>query len=115
MSIFDWWHARCTRGRVQTPAQSASRDAGIAARVDMVRLEAMAEAAYDAMYEARMVGAKYRFEEARHDFEGAIEAARRARLPQEIARLTRRRDQVVRIYNSQFRYSGGSDYRKSEF
>ena len=70
-------------------------------------MEALAEAAYDAMYEARHAGAKHRFEEALHKFEGAIDAARRSHLPQEVARLTRRRDQGVRIYNSQFRYSSG--------
>jgi hypothetical protein len=107
MSIFSWWRKRRTHRRAQTPIAKASKDAGIAARVDMVRLEAMAEAAYDAMYEARLAGAKHRFEEARLNFDGAIEAARRAHLPQEAARLTRRRDQVVRIYISQFRYSGG--------
>jgi len=42
---------------------------GITARVDMVRLEALAEAAYDAMYEARLHGAKNRYEEARFHFD----------------------------------------------
>jgi hypothetical protein len=107
MSILDWWRRRRASSRTQAPVAKMSREAGIVARVDMVRLEAMAEAAYDAMYEARLAGAKHRFEEARLNFDRAIEAARRARLPQEAARLTRRRDQVVRIYNSQFRYSGG--------
>ena len=53
---------------------------GIIARVDMVRLEALAEAAYDAMYEARLHGAKNRYEEARFHFDGAIEAARQSPL-----------------------------------
>jgi hypothetical protein len=107
MSILDWWRGRRSKRRIQAPVVQASKEAGIIARVDMVRLEAMAEAAYDAMYEARLAGAKHRFEEARLNFDRAIEAAKRAHLPQEAARLTRRRDQVVRIYNSQFRYSGG--------
>ncbi|HEY4264054.1 MAG TPA: hypothetical protein VGM72_01950 [Micropepsaceae bacterium] len=82
-------------------------EAGIDARVDMVRLEALAEAAYDAMYEARLHGARNRYEEARYYFERAMEAAHRARLYEEAARLKRRRDHVGRVYNSQFRYSGG--------
>lgn len=107
MSLVDWWRKRRAKKQVPVPVAKASKEAGIAARVDMVRLEAMAEAAYDAMYEARLGGAKNRFEEARVNFDRAIEAAKRAHLPQEAARLTRRRDQVVRIYNSQFRYSSG--------
>ena len=108
MTIAEWWRKRRARKQVQTPAARASREAGIVARVDMVRLEALAEAAYDAMYEAKLVGARDRYEEARLYFDRAIEAARRARLPQEAARLTRRRNQVARIYNSQFRYTGGN-------
>jgi hypothetical protein len=106
MSIFNWWRNRRAAKRTQAP-MATSKEAGITARVDMVRLEALAEAAYDAMYEARLDGARNRFEEARQNFDRAIEAARRAHLSQEAARLTRRRDQVVRIFNSQFRYSGG--------
>lgn len=106
MSIGDWWRKRRSRKHAQTAAAKAVREAGIVARVDMVRLEALAEAAYDAMYEAKLAGARDRYDEARRHFERAIEAARRARLPQEAARLTRRRNQVARIYNSQFRYSG---------
>jgi len=107
MTIAEWWRKRRSRKEAGTAAAKASREAGIVARVDMVRLEAFAEAAYDAMYEAKRVGAKNRYEEARRNFDRAIDAARAARLPQEAARLTRRRNQVCRIYNSQFRYSGG--------
>jgi len=52
-------------------------------------------------------GAKNRYEEARYYFDRGIEAAQRARLYEEAARLKRRRDHVGRVYNSQFRYSGG--------
>ena len=71
----------------------------------MVRCEALAEAAHEAMYEARLRGAKGCYEEARSHFAGAIEAAQRAGLHEEAARLKRRRDHVARVYNSQFRYS----------
>jgi hypothetical protein len=110
MTISQWWHKRRERrGRRENakPLVRVLDEPGIAARVDMVRLEALAEAAYDAMYEARLHGAKNRYEEARYYFDRAIEASHRARLYEEAARLKRRRDHVVRVYNSQFRYSGG--------
>lgn len=110
MTIREWWHKRREqRGRreILKPRPRVLDEAGIDARVDMVRLEALAEAAYDAMYEARLHGAKNRYEEARYYFDRAMEAAHRARLYEEAARLKRRRDHVGRVYNSQFRYSGG--------
>ena len=110
MTIRDWWHKRRDRRERKEESKPCVRildEAGITARVDMVRLEALAEAAYDAMYEARLHGAKNRYEEARYHFDRAIEAAHRARLYDEAARLKRRRDHVGRVYNSQFRYSGG--------
>ncbi|HEX3487393.1 MAG TPA: hypothetical protein VHT51_20220 [Micropepsaceae bacterium] len=110
MTISEWWHNRRERLRRKNrtkPFVKVLDETGIAARVDMVRLEALAEASYDAMYEARLHGAKNRYEEARYYFDRAIEAAQRARLYEEAARLKRRRDHVGRVYNSQFRYSGG--------
>jgi hypothetical protein len=110
MTIRDWWHKRrdrWVRGETARPLARVLDEAGITARVDMVRLEALAEAAYDAMYEARLHGAKNRYEEARYYFERAMEAANLARLYEEAARLKRRRDHVGRVYNSQFRFSGG--------
>ena len=109
MTIRDWWQKRRDRQRKEEikPCARILDEAGITARVDMVRLEALAKAAYDAMYEARLHGAKNRYEEARYHFDRAIEAAHRARLYDEAARLKRRRDHVGRVYNSQFRYSGG--------
>jgi hypothetical protein len=106
-TISEWWHRRRERKRHAKPICRVVDEAGIVARVDMVRLEALAEAAYDAMYEARLHGAKNHYEEARFHFDSAIEAAHRARLHDEAARLKRRRDHVGRVYNSQFRYSGG--------
>ena len=110
MTIRDWWQKRRTKileRKDEKPSARILDETGITARVDMVRLEALAEAAYDAMYEARLHGAKNRYEEARYHFDRAIEAAHRARLYDDAARLKRRRDHVGRVYNSQFRYSGG--------
>ena len=107
MTISQWWRKRRQRKHGAMPVGRVLDEAGITARVDMVRLEALAEAAYDAMYEARLHGAKNRYEEARFHFDRAIEAAHRARLFEEAARLKRRRDHIGRVYNSQFRYSGG--------
>jgi hypothetical protein len=105
MNIADWWRGlRVWRRKTKRVSREAS-EAAISARVDMVRLEALAEAAHEAMYEARLRGAKGCYEEARTYFAGAIEAAQRAGLHEEAARLRRRRDHVARVYNSQFRYS----------
>jgi hypothetical protein len=106
MTIAAWWRRllRSRNGRSRHASREAS-EAGITARVDMVRCEALAEAAHEAMYEARLRGAKDCYEEARSHFAGAIEAAQRAGLHEESARLKRRRDHVARVYNSQFRYS----------
>jgi hypothetical protein len=105
MTIADWWRRLRFAKRKPRPASRDASEAGISARVDMVRLEALAEAAHEAMYEARLRGAKGCYEEARSHFAGAIEAAQRAGLHEEAARLKRRRDHVARVYNSQFRYS----------
>ena len=105
-SIARWWRKLLKASQV-TPRSGATAEEGIVARVDMVRLEALAEAAYAAMQEARLRGAKERFEDARYYFERAIEAAKRAGLLEEAARLQMRRDYVVRVYRDQFRYSSG--------
>lgn len=104
MTIARWWRSLRRLTRSRHVSREAS-EAGITARVDMVRLEALAEAAHEAMYEARLRGARGCYEEARAHFSGAIEAAQRAGLHEEAARLKRRRDHVARVYNSQFRYS----------
>jgi len=105
MTIAGWLRRLLLRGRRSRHASREASEAAITARVDMVRCEALAEAAHEAMYEARLRGAKGCYEEARSHFAGAIEAAQRAGLHEEAARLKRRRDHVARVYNSQFRYS----------
>jgi len=106
MSILGWWRKRMA-GQRASDSGRALNEAAITARVDLVRLEAFAEAAYEAMLEARPQHARGRFEEARDHFDHAIEAAHRARLHDEVARLKRRRDQISQVYNGQMRYSGG--------
>ncbi len=106
MSILDWWRKRMGSVRRLSPSSRVLDEAAIAARVDLVRLEAFAEAAYEAMRESRPQGARSRYEEARGNFDQAIEAANRARLHDEAARLKRRRDQIGKVYNGQMRYSG---------
>ena len=107
MTISAWWRKRRVKKHGINFIRTSDEE-GITARVDMVRLEALAEAAYDAMYESRLHGAKNCYEEARFHFDRAIEAAHRAGLHEEGARLKRRRDHIARVYNSQFKYSGGS-------
>lgn len=106
MSISEWWRKRSVRRTGATPIAKVMDEAAISARVEMVSLEAFAEAAYDAMREAKLQGAKNRYEEARFNFDRAIDAAHRARLHDEAVRLKQRRDHIVRMYNGQVRYSG---------
>ena len=70
---------------------------------EMERNEKLAEAAYDAMYEASPRSAKDCFDDARGFLAEAIELAKRAGLADEAARLTARCDHIVSVYNSQFR------------
>jgi iron-sulfur cluster repair protein YtfE (RIC family) len=106
MSILDWWRKRMGSRRRRCGSSRNLDEAAISARVDLVRLEAFAEAAYEAMRESRPQGARSRYEEARAHFDHAIDAAHRARLHDEVARLKRRRDQIGQVYNGQMRYSG---------
>jgi hypothetical protein len=70
---------------------------------EMKENERLAEAAYDAMYEARPSAAKDSFDDACGFFAKAIDLAKRAGLADEAARLTARRDHIVSVYDSQFR------------
>ena len=106
MSIRDWWRRRMGFA-IRKPASPRIPDEqAIAARVDLVRLEAFAEAAYEAMRECRPEGARSRYEEARMHFDSAILAAQRANLHDEAARLARRREQIGQFYQGQMRYLG---------
>ena len=106
MSILDWWRKRMGSIRRASVSTHGLDEAAISARVDLVRLEAFAEAAYEAMRESRPQGTRSLYEEARVHFDHAINAAHRARLYDEVARLKRRRDQIGQVYHGQMRYSG---------
>jgi hypothetical protein len=71
---------------------------------EMKNNERLAEAAYDAMYEARPSAAKDLFDDACGFFAKAVDLAKRAGLADEAARLTARCDHVVSVYNAQFRH-----------
>ncbi len=69
----------------------------------MAELEALAEKAYDEMYETRFPAGLYG--ELKELFALAIGAAERAGRPDEAARLTQRRDHCDAVYRKHF--SGG--------
>jgi hypothetical protein len=71
--------------------------------IEMKRNEKLAEASYDAMYEAKSYEVKDCFDDARSYFTRAIAMAKHAELDDEVARLTARLDHIVSVYNSQFR------------
>jgi len=73
---------------------------------EIAQFEALAEAAYSAMYDARPHNAKDCFEDASYNFQRAIDIARMRGLADAVERLTRRRDHVAAVFNSQFRYAG---------
>ena len=106
MSIVGWWRKRMRLKRRAAGSARLLDDTAITARVDLLRLEAFAEAAYEAMRESRPQTAKARYEEARAHFDRAIDAAQRAHLPDEATRLKKRRDQIGQVYHGQMRYSG---------
>jgi hypothetical protein len=106
MSILDWWRKRLERRKGGSGSCSVLDEGAISARVDLLRLEAFAEAAYEAMRDSRPQNARRRYEEARINFDRAIDAAQRARLHDEVARLKRRREHISQIYHGQMRYSG---------
>ena len=71
-------------------------------RLEISRLEALAEAAYDRMYDARRP--KDAYDEACDYFHDAIELAGRVGLEDEAARLSARKAHVMAVYNAQFRW-----------
>jgi hypothetical protein len=73
---------------------------------DMNKNERLAEAAYQAMYDAGPSVAKDCLDDVRGLFARAIDLARRAALADEVARLTARCDYIVGVYDSQFRGIG---------
>jgi len=72
----------------------------------VAKLEQLAEAAYQAMYDAMPFRVKDCYDDAQLYFHRAIEAARLAELHSDVARLTRRSKHMEDVYNSQFRGVG---------
>ena len=68
--------------------------------------ERLAEAAYEAMYEARGPRVKELYEETRGHFWRAIEAALAGKLFADVVRLSARFSEIDAVYNSQFRGIG---------
>ena len=70
------------------------------ARAEVARLEALAEAAYDEMYETRSPAGPY--SDLKDFFASAIGAAERAGLHDEAKRLNARLEHCKQVYRSQF-------------
>lgn len=68
--------------------------------------ERLAEAAYDAMYDARPNAVKDHYETALMHLRLAIVAARESGNAAQAERLINRAEDIEAIYNSQFRYAG---------
>jgi hypothetical protein len=98
--------------RPQTPSASPSPDDPIQARVDLVRFAAFAEAAAESMEAGPPECARIRFDEASLYFGRAMEAAKRAGLAQEVARLKLRVTATRRLYETLRRSHQKSDTRK---
>ena len=73
---------------------------GDASKEDVARYEALAEAAYDEMYETRSPTGPY--SDLKDFFALAIGAAERAGLPDEAKRLNARLEHCKQVYRSQF-------------
>jgi hypothetical protein len=93
----------------QLPRPAPSPDDPIQARVDLVRFAAFAEAAAESMEAGPPEYTRVRFDEACLYFGRAMEAAKRAGLNQEYARLKLRMTSLRRLYETLRRAS-----RKSE-
>lgn len=75
-------------------------------RRDIAVLEAVAERAYDEMYDASSYRVKECYEDASTSLSEAIDLAARAKLTRIAERLTARREHIANVYNHQFRYAG---------
>lgn len=97
MKLRAWWRRRPLR-----PVPDGGKPEGDTA--ELARLELLAEQAYAAMYDVPPLrSVKDDYDNARLYFQRAIDEAKRLGLPNEVARLTQRRDHVCAVYDSQFR------------
>ena len=97
MKLGAWWRRRPLR-----PAPDGGEPKGDTA--ELARLELLAEQAYTAMYDVPPLrSVKDDYDDARLYFQRALDEAKRRGLPNEVARLTQRRNHVCAVYDSQFR------------
>jgi hypothetical protein len=97
MKLRAWWRRRPLR-----PVPDGGKPEGDTA--ELARLELLAEQAYAAMYDVPPLrSVKDDYDNARLYFQRAIDEAKRLGLPNDVARLTQRRDHVCCVYGSQFR------------
>jgi hypothetical protein len=70
---------------------------------EIARFEALAEQAYSTMYDTRDHNVKGCFDDALYNLSRALDIATMRGLDDDVARLTKRRDHIQAVYNSQFR------------
>lgn len=73
---------------------------------EIARFEALAEEAYTRMYDVRDHNVKECVEDALYNLSRALDIAEMRGLRPEVARLTKRRDHIIAVYDSQFRRRG---------
>jgi hypothetical protein len=96
---------RLSIGPLAQPDLAPTSEVQLPAR-EIAKNEKLAEAAYDAMYEARPYGVRDCFDDACGYLSEAISVAKRAGLDDEVTRLTARRDHIITVYDRQFRGIG---------
>ena len=73
---------------------------------EIARFEALAEEAYTRMYDVRDRNVKECVEDALYNLGRALDIAEMRGLTLEVERLTKRRDHIMAVYDSQFRRRG---------
>ena len=96
---------RLSIGPLAPPNLAPPSEGQLPAR-EIAKNEKLAEAAYDAMYDARPYGVRDCFDDACGYLSEAISVAKRAGLDDEVTRLTARRDHIITVYDRQFRGIG---------
>jgi hypothetical protein len=73
---------------------------------EIARFEALAEEAYTRMYDVRDHNVKECIEDALYNLGRALDIAEMRGLTPEVERITKRRDHIMAVYNSQLRRQG---------
>ena len=73
---------------------------------EIARFEALAEEAYTRLYDVRDHNMKECIEDALYNLGRALDIAEMRGLALEVERLTKRRDHIMAVYDSQFRRRG---------